>query len=95
MARPARVPERGDIAKALVAIRLGLSVADFDARRNELEKRGFPIPDETTGMWCIEAIDRWRLRRYAKLFPELTLAPSAVDASAVFEERLGRLSGAS
>lgn len=91
MARPSRIPDRGDVPKALVAQRLGLAVADFDLRRPELEGRGFPTPDPTTGNYCIEAVDRWRLRRHAKLFPELALPPAAVDAGAVFSDRMGRL----
>ncbi len=91
MGRPARTPDRGDVPKAVVAQRLGLTVADFDLHRVELEKRGFPEPDQTTGRYCIEAVDRWRLRRHSRLFPELTAAASAVDASAVFDERMARL----
>jgi hypothetical protein len=33
------------------------------------------------------------LRRHAQLFPELTTAPAAAHASAVFDERLRRLNG--
>ena len=51
----------------------------------------FPKPDETTGLYCIEAVDRWRLRRHIPLFPELTAVPTAVDAGAVYQERLAAL----
>jgi hypothetical protein len=88
MSRPCRIPDRGDVARSLVAARLGLSLLEFEARLPELERRGFPQPDETTGQYCIEAVDRWRLRRYARLFPELTVAAGAVDARAVVKERL-------
>jgi hypothetical protein len=91
MARSPRIPERGDVPKAVVAQRLDLTIADFDSCRMELEKRGFPEPDKTTGRYCIEAVDRWRLRRHSRLFPELTSAVGAVDASAVFDERMERL----
>ena len=91
MARPPRIPERGDVPKAVVAQRLGLTVADFDSCRMELENRGFPEPDKTTGRYCIEAVDRWRLRRHSQLFPELTTAVIAVDADSVFDERMRRL----
>jgi hypothetical protein len=70
MGKRARIPDRGDVTPALVAQRLGLSAADFEAWRAELERRGFPTPDSTTGRYCIEAVDRWRLRRHPKLFPE-------------------------
>jgi hypothetical protein len=91
MSRPARIPDRGDVAQSIVAARLGLSLPEFEAQRHELEKRGFPTPDETTGRYCIEAVDRWRLRRHARLFPELTIAAGAVDARTVVEDRLAAM----
>ena len=42
---------------------------------------------------AIEAVDRWRLRRHPRLFPELTTAPAAAHAEAVFDDRLRRLNG--
>jgi hypothetical protein len=93
MSKRARIPDRGDVTPALVAQRLGLSAADFEVWRPELERRGFPTPDLTTGRYCIEAVDRWRLRRHPKLFPELTGGQQAVHAETVFEERLRRLGG--
>jgi hypothetical protein len=39
----------------------------------------------------MEAVDRWRLRRHTRLFPELTAATGALDASAVFEQRMALL----
>jgi hypothetical protein len=94
MSRPARVPDRGDVPPAAAAQRLGMSLADFETRRGELEKRGFPEPDPTTGRYCIEAVDRWRLRRFPRLFPELTMSPAAVDARIVVDERLRAMEGA-
>ena len=93
MSRPRRIPVRGDVPAAAVAELLGLSVADFHAKLNELHERGFPCADPTTGLYCIEAVDRWRLRRHAQLFPELTTAPAAAHAAAVFDDRLRRLNG--
>jgi hypothetical protein len=93
MGRPPRIPERGDIAPSLVAQRLGLSADEFDRCRPELEKRGFPEPDPTTGRYAIEAVDRWRLRRYPRLFPDLAGPATAIDASVVFHERMGRING--
>jgi hypothetical protein len=91
MSRPARTPDRGDVAPSVIAARLGLSLSEFEARRLELVRRGFPEPDETTGRYCIEAVDRWRLRRHACLFPELTYAPAALHAGSVFDDRLRRM----
>jgi hypothetical protein len=91
MSRPCRIPDRGDVVPSIVAARLGLSLSDFEARRGELVQRGFPKPDVTTGLYCIEAVDRWRLRRHASLFPELTCAPAALHADSVIDERLRRM----
>jgi hypothetical protein len=93
MSRPPRIPDRGDVAPSVIAQRLGLPLADFESRRQELHSRGFPAPDPTTGCYCIEAVDRWRLLRHKSLFPELLAAPAAVDASAVFDDRLRGLNG--
>jgi hypothetical protein len=93
MSRPRRIPVRGDVPEWVVAQLLGLNVPDFHARRAELRDRGFPEPDHTTGLYCIEAVDRWRLRRHAALFPELTTASTAAHAEAVFGDRLRRFNG--
>jgi hypothetical protein len=93
MGRPARIPDKGDVSAALIALRLGLSASDFEARRPELEKRGFPQVDPTTALYAIEAVDRWRLRRYPRLFPELTASHDATHAEAVFNERMQQLRG--
>lgn len=93
MSRSARIPERGDVAPSVVAQRLGVSLPDFEVFRSELERRGFPECDPTTGRYCIEAVDRWRLRRHPRLFPELTASPLAVDARTVAEARLRALEG--
>jgi hypothetical protein len=94
MSRRARIPDRGDVPPAAAAQRLGMSLADFEARRPELERRGFPEADPTTGRYCIEAVDRWRLRRFPRLFPELTMSPAAVDARTVIDDRLRAMEGA-
>src|SRR5271167_708555 len=93
MSRLARIPDRGDVPPAAAAQRLGLSLVDFESRRAELERRGFPEADPTTGRYCIEAVDRWRLRRFPRLFPELTASPAAVDAHAVIDDRLRAMEG--
>jgi hypothetical protein len=72
---------------------LGLSVSDFNAKLDQLNERGFPNADPTTGRYCVEAVDRWRLRRHARLFPELTIATTAAHAGAVFDDRLRHLDG--
>jgi hypothetical protein len=93
MSRPTRIPDRGDVPPSAAAQRLGMSLADFEVRRAELEKRGFPEVDPTTGRYCIEAVDRWRLRRFPRLFPELTAYPASVDARTVIDDRLRAMEG--
>ena len=93
MGRPARVPDRGDVALSVAAQHLGLPLADFNRLRPELEARGFPLPDPTTGRYCIEAVDRWRLLRHLSLFPELTAAPARIHAAGVIEDRLRAMEG--
>jgi hypothetical protein len=93
MSRPPRIPDRGDIAASAVATLMGLSTAEFESLLPELNRRGFPLPDATTGRYCVEAVDRWRRARHPTLFPELTTSTSAVDAGTVFEERLRRVDG--
>jgi hypothetical protein len=93
MGRPPRIPDRGDVAPSVVARRLGLSLEEFERVRPHLERRKFPRADPTTGRYCMEAVDRWRLSRYPELFPELTAAPAARRADAVFDDRLARING--
>jgi hypothetical protein len=90
MSRRRRIPARGDVAASLIAELLGLSLTDFEFRRPALRERGFPEPDPTTGLNCIEAVDRWRMRRHPRSFPELAGTPTAAHAGAVFGERLKR-----
>ena len=61
--------EPRDIPPEMAARRLGLSLEQFEEKLPALLQRGFPAPDETTGRFCIEAIDQWRLRRFPQLFP--------------------------
>lgn len=82
----------GDVPAVVAARRLGLSVAQFEAMRAELEARGFPKPDPTTGNWDLDAIDEWRRRRHPGLF--LTTPERPRDARTVnFDERIGRILG--
>ncbi len=93
MSRPKRIPERGDVPASAVAARLGLPLDDFEMQQDALAARGFPPADPTTGCYCIEAVDRWRLQRHAPLFPELTAGQEAAHADTVFKERMTRLYG--
>jgi hypothetical protein len=93
MSRPRRMPLRGDVSATVVAQLLGLSTTEFESALVRLRDRRFPEPDPTTGLFCIEAVERWRLLRHPQLFPELTAAPTAAHAGTIFDERLRRLHG--
>lgn len=66
----------GDVPAEKAARRLGLSLAQFEAVKHSLFDRSFPRPDETTGNYCLEAIDAWRRARYPHLFPQERATPS-------------------
>lgn len=81
----------GDVPAHVAARRMGLSEAQFHEKRAELEARGFPRPDATTGYWDLHAIDEWRRRRNPELFLAAFEVSQARDARAVVEDRLQRM----
>lgn len=64
-----------------VARRLCLTLDQFTACQRRLFARGFPIPDETTGMYDMEAVDRWRKRQRPDLYPELTASTAPAEVA--------------
>jgi hypothetical protein len=64
---------------------MGLSEADFLIALPELQARGFPEPDQTTGNFDLTAIDEWRRARHSKS------AFRAADATSVVPLRLKAL----
>jgi hypothetical protein len=58
-----------DIPPAVAARRLALTLEQFQEMLPDLLARGFPQADQTTGHFCLEAIDRWRFCRFPQLFP--------------------------
>jgi len=68
-----------DVPAEMAARRLGLSLEQFKEKLPALLQRGFPAPDETTGQFCIEAIDQWRLRRFPMLFPVVSVEGPKTD----------------
>lgn len=81
--------EPRDVPATKAARRLHLTDSEFDQKLPELLARGFPKPDPTTGMFDLDAIDEWRRRRHAHLFPAAT--EIARDARVVARERLEAL----
>ncbi len=80
--------EPGDITPGQAAQRLGLSLRAFNLALPELQKRGFPGPDPTTGNFDFQAIERWRQDRHRTYKPN---AFEADDAGAVVQARLAAL----
>lgn len=89
-ARRFHLPPGGDVPADVAAKRLGLTLEAFTAALPVLRGRGFPAPDETTGNYDLDAIDKWRRARHPQLFPEsrLILPAGALDASAVVPDRV-------
>lgn len=88
-----KLPPGGDVPPAVAARRLGLTLAQFEAALPELQRRHppFPVADQTTGNFDIDAIDEWRRSRHPQLF--LTAPQTARDAREVVAQRLRGRSG--
>ena len=78
-----------DVPVHIAARRLGLSESEFRAVLPNLEGRGFPNADETTGRYDLDAIDEWRRQRHPHLF--LIHSEQARDVRAVVRGRLEKL----
>ncbi|MGJ5149821.1 hypothetical protein [Bradyrhizobium sp. HKCCYLR1023] len=83
-----------DVPADKAARRLHLTEAQFQDMLPALLARGFPAADPTTGMFDLEAIDRWRSARHrrdqaAAPAPELTSVPSPLQPAV--DNGLGRV----
>lgn len=74
-----------DVPPEKAARRMHLTPAEFHAMLPALIARGFPVPDPTTGMFDLKAIDCWMDERSG-----LTAKASKRDASSVVDQRLER-----
>jgi hypothetical protein len=84
-----KLPPGGDCPPIAAARRLWMTLEEFKSKLPELQTRGFPPPDPTTGNFDLDAIDAWRKARYPQLFGTcLTPAPAARNASDVVRSRL-------
>ena len=81
--------EPRDVPVVKAARRLHLTLAQFEAKKEDLFARQFPRPDPTTGMYDLVAIDAWQNARNPQLLSGGGNGP--LDARTVAEERLGRL----
>lgn len=74
-----------DVPADKAARRLHLTLAEFERKLPELFERGFPRPDPTTGMYDLDAIDRWMTERHRHLDQG-----TGKDARLVVKERLNQ-----
>lgn len=75
-----------DVPIEKAARRLHLTKAELERYLPKLYARGFPEPDETTGMFDLDAIDEWRRRRHPELF--LTATEVARSSKELIQKRL-------
>jgi hypothetical protein len=90
-----KLPPGGDVPPETAARRMGMTLAAFKLKLDELRQRGFPPADPTTGNYDLDAIDAWRRARNPQLFgqPSLTRHQTARNASDVVASRLARSGG--
>ena len=79
-----------DIPSAKAARRLHLTPGDFAAKLPDLLARGFPAPDQTTGMFDLAAIDDWMTARHNHEASALTAEPKLRNAQEVLGGRRAR-----
>jgi hypothetical protein len=85
--------EPRDIPPMKAARRLHLTLEEFYAKLPELQARGFPAPDPTTGMFDLKAIDTWADARNPRIFKKDAETESKKDARQVVKDRLERFGG--
>lgn len=70
---------------------MNISEADMRAKLAALIARGFPQPDDTTGMIDLDAVVQWRRLRNPSLFGLNSDQPGAQGAGSVIADRLRRM----
>lgn len=91
-ARPMLVSEiLGDGTLADAGRLLNISEADMRSKLAALIARGFPQPDDTTGMIDLDAVVQWRRLRHPSLFGLIGHQPGAQDARNVVSGRIERM----
>jgi len=73
-----------DVPPAQAAHRMGLTLAQFNAALPDLQVRGFPAADPTTGNYDLEAVDAWRRSRNVEPSARRAIHPSV----ALIEQRM-------
>lgn len=83
--------EPRDVSPDAAARRLGLTLAEFNAKLSNLIERGFPAADPDTGNYDLDAINRWQDARHPHLSKGGETALGARDAGAVAKGRIAKL----
>jgi hypothetical protein len=78
------------VPPAKAARRLHLTLAEFNEMLPQLYARGFPMPDPTTGMYDLAAIDAWMDARSGLTGP-LTHEQKPRNAADVYQDRVARI----
>ncbi len=81
-----------DVPAVKAARRMGLTLQAFELVREELVARGFPVPDQTTGLYDLVAIDTWMDSRCGqKNNSSLTNGKPLRDPAQGFQDRARQL----
>jgi hypothetical protein len=78
-----------DVPAEYAARRLGMTLAEFQAKLPNLIARGFPQADPDSGNYDLDAINRWCDARHVHLFGGSDM--QARDASTVAKGRIALL----
>ena len=82
--------EPRDVPPEISARRLGMTLAQFQAKLPNLLARGFPPPDPDTGNFDLLAVDRWCDARHPHLFGTGAVT-QARDARDVVQDRIANM----
>jgi hypothetical protein len=82
--------EPRDVPPEISARRLGMTLAQFQAKLPSLLARGFPPPDPDTGNFDLHAVDRWCDARHPHLFGTGAVM-QARDARDVVQDRIANM----
>jgi hypothetical protein len=86
------LPLLGDGPAVEAARMMGLGAKEFEKLLPQYLARKFPAPDDVSGLFDLDAIVHWRMKRHAELY-DLTGSDEARDAKYLVEDRIKGLFG--
>lgn len=87
------MPVLGDGPLGEAARLMGLQPREFERLLPQYLARGFPSPDELSGLFDLDAVLEWRRRRFPEVYG-LTDAAGARDARGLVQQRIAGLARA-